>query len=159
IIAMAGCLLQTQAQAPQQINYQAVVRDAGGNALPGASKVALRFSIHDQTPDGKIVYQEIQQPVTNQFGLIKLAISSVTDMSKVNWGNGSKYLQVEMDINGGNNFTDLGTTQLLSVPYAMYAGKAGSLDNATEKSTTGFTWNCRTNTLTYNGCSIVLDNC
>jgi hypothetical protein len=150
------------AQVPQAINYQAVVRDQNGQPLPEGSKVALRFSIHDQSNDGKIVYQETQTAVTNQFGLITLAIGTTADISVVNWGDASKYLQVEMDMAGETNFTDLGTTQLLSVPYAMYAARAGSVDNNNDEkngSNYGLSWNCTTHTLTYNGSSVVLDNC
>jgi hypothetical protein len=113
-----------QAQAPQQMNYQAVVRDATGTPLTGGSNVTVRFKIHTTTPTGAVVFTETSTATTNQFGLITLTIGANSPLDSVNWANGAKYLQVEIDINGGSNFTDMGTTQLLSVPYALYAGNS-----------------------------------
>ncbi len=114
-----------QAQIPQKINYQAVVRNVSGQPLAVGSTIAVRFQIHELSPTGAVVFQETDSAVTNQFGLIALFIGSNGNLSGVNWGSGAKYLQVEVDINGGLNFTDMGTSQLLSVPYALYAANAG----------------------------------
>lgn len=62
--------VQVYAQAPQQINYQAVVRNSSGQPLPAGSNVTVRFRIHDGTPTGPVVFQETNTAVTNQFGLI-----------------------------------------------------------------------------------------
>lgn len=108
------------------MNYQAIVRDASGNALPGGRNISVRFQIHDLTPAGTVVFQETNTAITNQFGLINLVVGSVGNLSVVNWGSGNKYLQVEIDANGGNNYSDMGTSQLISVPYALFAANANS---------------------------------
>jgi len=113
------------AQAPQKMNYQAIVRDALGNPLPGGTNVTVRFQIHDLTPAGTVVFQETNTAVTNQFGLITQIIGGTGNLAAVSWGSGAKYLQVEIDVNGGSNFTDMGTSQLISVPYALFAANSG----------------------------------
>lgn len=110
---------------PQKLNYQSVVRDASGNPLASGTPVSLRFSIHDLTIGGTVVFTETQNTTTNQFGLVNLQIGSVSSLTSVNWGSGDKYLQVELQVNGGGPYTSMGTSQLLSVPYALYAGNAG----------------------------------
>lgn len=119
--------LHVHAQTPQGINYQAVARDASGAAILNTT-VSVRFTIHDVTASGTIVYQEHHSAVTNQFGLFSAVLGAgITDastFSNVNWGVGDKYLQVEFD--AGNGYTDMGTSQLMSVPYALYAAVAAS---------------------------------
>ena len=112
------------AQAPQLLNYQAVVRNTTGQPVTSGN-VKLRFSIHDGTSTGTVVFTEVQTLVPNQFGLVTASIGAVSNnLATVNWGGGAKHLQVEVDIAGGSNFTDMGTTQLLSVPYALYAANS-----------------------------------
>lgn len=119
--------LHVHAQTPQGINYQAVARDASGAAILNTN-VSVRFTIHDVTASGTIVYQEHHSAVTNQFGLFSAVLGAgITDagtFSNVNWGVGDKYLQVEFD--AGNGYADMGTSQLMSVPYALYAAVAAS---------------------------------
>lgn len=119
-------LTGAMAQAPQKMNYQAVVRDASGAPLSGGRNVTVRFQIHDITQGGVVVFQETNTAVTNQFGLITAVIGGTGNLAGVSWGSGAKWLQVEIDVNGGNNFTDMGTTQLISVPYALYAGNSAA---------------------------------
>ena len=107
------------AQAPQGVNYQAVVRNASGQPLPNGTNVSVRFQIHDGSLVGPVVFQETTIATTNEFGLISYAIGSGQNLSVVNWGSGPKYLQVAIDPSGGSNFADMGTSQLLSVPYAL----------------------------------------
>ena len=120
-----------RAQAPQKINYQAVARNASGTVLQNQA-IAARFTIHDGSSSGQILYQETENVVTNQFGLFTTAIGGGTvvqgNFAAINWGNGNKYLRIEIDPTGGTNYTDMGAWQLLSVPYALYAanGPAGS---------------------------------
>nr|WP_295928859.1 hypothetical protein [uncultured Dyadobacter sp.] len=112
------------AQAPQQINYQAAARDASGAPLTN-KQVRLRLSIRQDAPDGPTHYSETRAVTTNALGLFSVAVGSggATDvagsMAAVPWHNGVKFLKVELDPDGGNAFTDLGATQLLSVPYAL----------------------------------------
>ena len=110
------------AQAPQLINYQAVVRNNAGQPVASGTPVSLRFTIHDASSTGTVAFQEIQNDTANQFGLVTVQIGSVTSLTTVDWGLNSKYLQVELALNNSGNYTDMGTSQLLSVPYALFAG-------------------------------------
>ena len=116
---------RSSAQAPQAIPYQAVARDNSGAALANQT-INLQLSIHDVFTNGIIVYQETQTTTTNSFGLFTLNIGQGTPilgtLAGINWGSGSKFIQVEMDPTGGTAFTDMGTTQLMSVPYALSSG-------------------------------------
>jgi ureidoglycolate hydrolase len=97
------------AQPPQGVNYQAVVRNSAGAILPNAH-VSVRFSIHDLSPTGTIVFQETHAQATNQFGLFNAVIGTAgSSLAAVNWGTGAKYLQVEIDVAGGTNYVDMGT--------------------------------------------------
>ncbi len=116
----------TMAQAPQTMNYQAVVRGQNGTPLPDSTPVKLRFTIHDVTPAGSAVFTEVQNTRTNRFGLVIAQIGSVNNLSIINWGNGAKFLQVETDVNNTGTYNDMGTTQLLSVPYALFAGNSAN---------------------------------
>ncbi len=114
-------------QAPQTFPYQAVARGLNGNLLSNQN-ITVRFSILDGSNAGPVVYQETHSATTNNLGLFNLNIGQGTiqigTFPAINWGNASKYIQVELDVNGGNNFVMMGTSQLLSVPYALYADKA-----------------------------------
>ncbi len=70
--------------------------------------------------DGTVVWQELQTLQTNSLGLFTAQLGSVVSLANVNWSNGEKFLQVELD--PGNGFVNIGTQQMLSVPYALYAG-------------------------------------
>jgi hypothetical protein len=63
------------------------------------------------------------------LGVVVTSLGSVSDLSSVNWANGDKFLQVEMDITGGTNYSDMGTQQMMSVPYALYAGSSSSISS------------------------------
>ncbi len=116
--------LSIQAQTPQSISYQAVARNNTGTLISNRN-VGLRFSIHTNSSSGTVVYQETQQKTTNAFGLftanIGLGTPTIGLFNSINWENGSKFLQVEIDTTGGTTYTDMGTQQLLSVPYALNA--------------------------------------
>jgi uncharacterized protein (TIGR02145 family) len=123
------------AQVPQGTSYQAIIRNPSGNLLSN-QLVKLRFSIHDSSANGNIVYQETQMANTNEQGLINLFVGKgipvIGSFTNINWGSKSKFLQTEIDITGGINYTDMGTTQLMSVPYALYANtSANGLPNGT----------------------------
>jgi hypothetical protein len=121
---LLAVVLTAWAQAPQLFNYQSVVRNAAGQPVAQGTPVSFRFSIHNNTPTGTVVFTETQDTVTNQFGLVSLQIGKSNNLPTVNWGNGAKYLQVEMALNNSGNYTDMGTSQLVSVPYALYAANS-----------------------------------
>lgn len=112
------------AQSPNAFNYQAVVRDGSGNILANQA-VGLRLAILQGSPNGTIVYQEFFAPTTSDFGLANVAVGTGTvlngNFSSINWGNGPYFIQVAVDPSGGNAYAVLGTSQLVSVPYALYA--------------------------------------
>ena len=121
----------SNAQVPNQINYQGIARNAVGNVLPG-KKISIRLSIRDENATGMVLYREVRNVTTSNLGMFNIAIggagaASVTGtIAGVNWNSGAKFLQVEIDPEGGSNFLDLGAGQLLSVPYALFAGNAAT---------------------------------
>jgi hypothetical protein len=116
--------LVVNAQVPQKFNYQGLARNASGTPLANKT-INLRISILDGSSSGSVVYMETQLVTTNQFGLFNTAVGTGTvivgSISTVAWSSGDKYMRVEMDPDGGTAWVNIGSTQLLSVPYAMYA--------------------------------------
>lgn len=126
LLMITGTLIAA-AQVPQAINYQAVARTAQGLLIPD-QQVGVRFSILEGNANGTLLYQETAVTTTNNFGLFTLAIGNGTPVTGsfniINWGNGvSKYLKVEVAPGGGITYTIQGTTQILSVPYALFSEK------------------------------------
>jgi len=115
------------AQVPQLFNYQGIARDAGGNVLP-ARKIGVELSVLDGGPTGTVVYSETFTDTTNAFGLFTMQVGGGTVVTgsfpAINWATGNKYLQTAIDLSGGTSYSLSGTTQLLSVPYALYAQNA-----------------------------------
>ena len=107
------------AQAPALIPYQAVARDAAGQPLASTTLIA-RFTIQNGSANGTVVWQELQTVSTNSLGLFSSQLGSTVPLSNVNWSNGAKFMQVELDT--GSGFFEVGTQQMLSVPYALHAG-------------------------------------
>lgn len=120
------CLL---AQSPRKFNYQAVVRNTNGTIVANQN-IGLRFSIRNTTTTGAVLYSERHAVTTNAFGLVNLQVGGGTVisgvLSDIPWGVGAKFLQVEADLSGGSNYTNLATMELIAVPYALQAEKAGT---------------------------------
>jgi hypothetical protein len=118
------------AQAPQKMSFQAVVRDAD-NALVSSTAVGMQISILQGSSTGNPVYVETQTPNTNANGLVSLEIGNGTvvtgDFTTIDWAAGIYFIKTETDPTGGTNYTITGTSQLLTVPYAMHANTADSL--------------------------------
>jgi uncharacterized protein (TIGR02145 family) len=118
------------AQAPQKMSYQAVVRNAN-NTLVTSQNVSARVSILQGSVNGTPVYVEIHNATTNANGLLTLEVGGgstvVGSLAAVDWANGPFFLKSEIDPNGGVNYSIEGTQQLMSVPYALYAEKAGNV--------------------------------
>ncbi|MFM2201626.1 MAG: hypothetical protein RL040_826 [Bacteroidota bacterium] len=110
--------LLVNAQAPALIPYQAIARNAAGEPLSNAT-VNARFTIHDVTATGASVWQELQTVTTSTLGLFTAKLGSSVSLNSVNWAGGAKFMQVELDL--GSGFVDIGTQQLLSVPYAIHS--------------------------------------
>ncbi|MGK4568894.1 hypothetical protein [Flavobacterium sp. 3HN19-14] len=118
------------AQVPQGISYQAIALNGSGNPV-ATGNVGIRLSLMDNAATGTVIYTETHTKTTNAQGLFNLVIGQGTVVSgtfaAINWGTNSKFLKVEIDAAGGTNYVAVGTTQLLSVPYAMYAGNTASV--------------------------------
>lgn len=117
--------LNVTAQAPQAFKYQAVARNSSGEVLANQS-VSFRISLLSGSDTGTPVYVETHTgKSTNEYGLINLEIGKGTPVSgsflTIPWYNNSFYIKVEMDPAGGSSYTSVGTSQLLSVPYALHA--------------------------------------
>jgi len=125
---VAASMHDARAQAPERFSYQGVARDASGNILTNAT-VGLRLTIRAGSATGTSVYQETHATSTNALGLISVEVgggSGGSGFSSINWGSGSYYLQAELDPAGGTAYQNMGASQLLSVPYALYAASGGS---------------------------------
>jgi len=117
------------AQAPNKMSYQAVIRNSN-NTVVSNHAVGMRISILHGSTTGSTVYTETQSPTTNANGLIAIEIGTGTIVSgsfaNIDWANGPYFVKTETDPNGGSNYNLTGTSQLLSVPYALYAKTAGN---------------------------------
>lgn len=114
------------AQVPQAFEFQGVARNASGDPLPSQT-VALRLGVIASTPTGTLEYQETQTTTTSPLGLFTVQVGSGTPVlgsfAAIGWSTGPRYLKVELDPAGGTAYLDMGTSQLLSVPYALVAGR------------------------------------
>lgn len=119
---------QSVAQSPESMNYQAVIRDGSGNVLSGQA-VSLRIKILQGSASGSSVYIETFTPSTNAYGSIAIQIGTGTvitgTFNTIDWGGNTHFVETAVDISGGTNYTVISTTQLMSVPYALYAKNAG----------------------------------
>ena len=117
-------------EVPQGIYYQAVARGESGTELIETSLV-VRINVEDED---NIIYTELHSPTTDSFGLFELFIGAgdveLGDFSTVLWGEQNHFLNVELDL--GDGFIDVSTTQFLSVPYSLYSARAASADNVND---------------------------
>jgi len=128
------------AQAPAKMSYQAVIRN-NINALVTNQSVGMRISILQGSASSTAVYVETQTPSSNANGLVSLEIGGGTlvsgNFSTIDWANGPYFVKTETDPAGGSNYSITGTSQLLSVPYALYAEKSGTPGPKGDKGDTG----------------------
>jgi hypothetical protein len=126
------------AQAPQKMSYQAVIRNSTNNLVANTT-VNIRISVLQGSINGTAIYVETQTPTTNANGLVTLEIGSgkiVTGtFDGINWANGPYFIKTETATSSTGNYSIIGTSQLMSVPYALYAKTAGSVSG----SSNGFT--------------------
>jgi hypothetical protein len=132
IITICAAILMTAnvfAQVPNKMSYQAVIRNTS-NTLVTSSTVGMRISILQTSPSGTAIFVETQTSTTNTNGLVSIEIGGGTVVSgnfaTIDWANGPYFLKTETDPSGGSSYSITGTSQLLSVPYALYAANSGS---------------------------------
>jgi hypothetical protein len=120
----------TFAQAPEGFNYQALARDSAGDIIVNTT-IAVKFDLRETTVAGSIIYTETHNPTTNENGVFNLVVGQGTTIfgvfNTIDWSTDAHFLEVSIDPANGIAFTSLGTTQLLSVPYALHAKTAESV--------------------------------
>jgi hypothetical protein len=130
LFAILFVSIQLTAQAPEMISYQALLRNNTGAIIQNGN-VGMRISVLQGSMTGPAVYTETHTTTTNENGLITLNIGAgaTTDsFAAIDWGSGSYYIKTETDPDGGTNYSITGTSQLLSVPYALYAKSTGQIN-------------------------------
>ncbi|PQJ79566.1 Lcl domain-containing protein [Polaribacter porphyrae] len=141
LLLFLGIGLVMYGQTPEKISFQAVVRNADQNIV-GNKAVGFKLSILSTSVSGTVIYSETHTPTTNINGLVSLEIGTgsvvMGNFSTIDWGANTYYVKTEIDLDGGTNYTISGTSQLLSVPYALHAKKAenvfsGNYDDLTNK--------------------------
>jgi len=127
VLAAVLFMASVFAQSPEKMSYQAVIRDSN-NTLVTSTAVGMQISILQSSTSGSTVYMETQTPTTNANGLVCIEIGNGTvvsgDFSAIDWANGPYFIKTEIDPKGGTSYTITGTSQLLSVPYALHAKSA-----------------------------------
>lgn len=129
IITSVFLVVNSFAQAPERMTYQAVVRNIS-NQLISNSPIGMKTSVLQGSSTGSVVYSETHTTTTNINGLATILIGNGNlvsgNFSTIDWGNGPFFLKTETDPSGGTTYSIAGTTQFLSVPYALYAETSGS---------------------------------
>jgi hypothetical protein len=118
------------AQAPQKMTYQGVIRNSSDVLVTNAD-VGIRLSILQNSQNGTPVYAETHTTTSNENGLVSLQIGTgsvqVGSMEDIDWSAGPYFLKSEADPSGGTTYSITGTSELLSVPYALYAANGGTV--------------------------------
>lgn len=121
--------IETIAQAPDYMSYQSVIRDQS-NVLVSSQMVGMKLSILQGSVSGTTVYAETHNTTTNINGLVSIEIGNGTvltgSFNSIDWSNGPYFIKAETDPTGGSSYSIVGTSQLLSVPYALYANTSGN---------------------------------
>ena len=136
LLALSLIYSLSYAQAPNGINYQAVIRNSTGT-LQSNKAMAIRVNIKQNSPNGPVVFSERQNVTSDQFGLVNFVIGNGTFLgggpfANINWANGPFYLDLGVAFSGLPSpiiYMPYGTQQMMSVPYALYAKSSGNLVN------------------------------
>ena len=139
-VAVFITLTSLFSQAPQKMSYQAVIR-TNSNTLLVNKLVGMKISVLKSSSNGTSVYVETQTPTTNSNGLVTIEIGTGTvvsgNFSNINWADASYFLKTETDPTGGSSYSINATSELLSVPYALYAGNVVDYTGGTGISVNG----------------------
>ena len=131
ILIFVATISSIFAQTPNSFKYQTVVRDAASYIIADHN-VGFKISIIQNDASGTTIYTETHAVTTNEFGLVNLNIGEGTttdNFSSIDWSNGPYFIKVALDETGGENYVEMGTSQLLSVPFAMYANDVANKDD------------------------------
>ncbi len=132
VCLLAICFLQVQDKIPQAISYQAVARDTQGKVV-SEKTIGVKVEILKGSADGNVVFSETHTLTSSKTGTVNLLIGQGSAGSgtfvSIDWGSDIYFLQLSMDLAGGTNYEKVSTTQMLPVPYALYAAKAGEVEN------------------------------
>ena len=130
IILLLAVTFSLPAQTPEKISYQAIIRGSN-NALVVNSSVSCKIVIRQGSLSGSAVYQETHTATTNANGLVTLAIGTGSvisgSFSQISWSSNTYFIETQVDVTGGSNYSVVGASQLLSVPYALHAKTAESI--------------------------------
>ena len=129
ILILIVTSLSAKAQAPDKISYQAIVRNTSDQILINQN-IGIQISLLQGSINGNAIYIETQNPTTNNNGLLSIEIgtgnNTTGSFNTIDWGNNLYFIKTEIDPTGGSNYTITGISQLMSVPYALYAKTSGS---------------------------------
>jgi len=133
LIILSILFLNIEAQVPQGFSYQAIAYNPSGSPIVN-SNISIRIKIVDNSVNGTNLYTEVHSKTTNSNGLYSLVIGQGAPVngsfSSINWALNVKYLTVEIDPNGGNNYTLVGSNQLMSVPYAFHSNTSNAISTS-----------------------------
>ena len=133
IFSIAACIalnFAVNAQAPEGFKYQSVIRD-GSNTILNNQAVGMQLIIHQGSAGGSAVYTETFATTSNAYGLVNLEIGSGAtsdNFAAIDWSAGPYFIETAADLTGGTSYTSMGTSQLMSVPYALHAKGADETD-------------------------------
>jgi len=126
LVAILAAVLLTAtlwAQSPEKMSYQAVIRNSSDKLVTN-TQIGMEINIRRGSVSGTIVYTETQTPTTNANGLVSIEIGGGEGFNAIDWSAGPYFIETKTDLTGGTNYTITGTSQLLSVPYALHAKTA-----------------------------------
>lgn len=131
---------RAQSRIPQTFSYQAVARGADGKVLANQA-IGIKVEILQGSASGNSVYSETHQATSTATGAVNLLIgggSSEGNISAIDWGSDTFFLKLSMDAEGGTDYQEVSTTQMMPVPYALYAERAGAVKETSGTSTLPF---------------------
>jgi uncharacterized protein (TIGR02145 family) len=131
LVMLNFTFLTIHAQVPEQMSYQAIVRNAEGEPVTN-TQIGIEINIYQGAATGTLVYTEIQTPTTNTNGLFTIYIGGQAGFDTIKWANSSYFLETKIDPAGGTDYTVTGTSQLLSVPYAFHSKTAEGISNLSD---------------------------
>jgi hypothetical protein len=128
LFTLAIISLSSFGQVPEGFKYQLIARDAS-NLILNNQAVGMKLTILQGSPSGMAVYTESFAPTSNPNGIVNLEIGTgitVDDYSMIDWASGPYFMETAIDVTGGSNYSVMSTSQLMSVPYALYAKTSGN---------------------------------